>query len=74
MKNPDSQKGFLRAIIIIIIALAILTYFGLNLSTLFTAQGPQNILAALTKLVEWAVSWVIYCWLALLNFLKSVTH
>lgn len=74
MEHPSSQKGIIRAIVMVIIALAILTYFGLDLSKLFTAQGPQQILSALTKFVEWAVSYVIYYWTLLLNYLKSVTH
>ena len=74
MNGNSDQKGFLKAIIIIIIALAILTYFGLDLKILFTKSGPANILAALTNFVTWAVNLVIAEWNTLVAFLKSIQH
>ena len=74
MNENSGKKGFLKAIIIIIIALAILTYFGLDLSKLFTASGPQNLLNSLTAFLEWAVGLVIHYWNLLVTYLKGIQH
>jgi len=73
--NENSRKGgYLKAIIIIIIALVILSYFGLDLSRLFTASGPQNLLDSAVNLAKWVWMEFLVYFNMLLAYLKSIQH
>ncbi len=85
MKNQNPKGGLIKAVVVVIVALAILSYFGLDMRKLFTSAGPQNLLTAAGNFLHWligaaqdllgrALSVLISLWNQLLKFLQSVKH
>ncbi len=61
LKSPESNKGIIRFIILIIIAIAVLSYFGFDLRKIFESDLAKNNFA-------YVWNWAVYAWD---NFLKA---
>lgn len=72
--DTNRKGGFLKAIVIIIIALIILSYFGLDLHKLFSASGPQNLLDSAINFGNWAWNEIVYYFNILASYLKNIQH
>lgn len=55
MKKNNKQSGFIKMIIIIIIAIAILSYYGIDIKNFFTSDLVQ-------KNLNYVWSGIVYIW------------
>lgn len=83
-KFKNDQKGLIRTIIIIIIAIVILSYFGFDLKNIFTSEQVQKNLSYVWNFIVniwtnylsvpfsylWGI-WVEYIWRPLLDILSG---
>ena len=55
MMHINKQSGLVRTILIIIVAILIISYFGIDIKGLVEAPGTQNN-------IGYVVGWVMYVW------------
>lgn len=74
MKKYQTNRGFIKSIIIIIIAIAILSYYGIDLSDIwgFIVSVWNNILVGPATYL-WNL-WVQYVWTPFMNSVNSVQN
>jgi len=52
---PTSSGGFLKTVIIIIVALAILSYFGFDLNKIFNNPAVQGVITFIIQFIKWFI-------------------
>jgi hypothetical protein len=72
--NSNQNRGFIKLIIIIIIAIAVLAYFGINLNNIwnFIVHVWNNYLAV-PFIYVWNL-WVTYVWTPFMNSINSLNN
>jgi len=84
MTKINKQQGLIKMIIVIVIAIVILSYFGLDLKNIWTSDQVQKNLGYVWNLIVsiwhnylstpfeylWGI-WVTYIWTPFLSFLKK---
>jgi hypothetical protein len=74
MKNYQTNRGFIKSIIIIIVAIAILSYYGINLKDIwdFIVKIWDNFLVGPATYL-WDL-WVQYVWTPFMNSVNTVKN
>lgn len=69
--NKNKNGGFIKMIIIIVIAIVVLSYYGFDLKSIFTSDQVQDNLAYVWDIVVkiWDL-FIAYIWNPLLNILN----